>query len=104
MSLPNYMGCLMEFCKSVSLYYTKMCFKILKFFRRKSVFIPSCGKLSQKYVPRRWSHNFVTCMTTCHFFTKYVPALEHFTIWQNVNVRQKDKRYDKMSQNDTLTK
>jgi hypothetical protein len=29
MSLPNYMGCLMEFCKSVSLYYTKMCFKIL---------------------------------------------------------------------------
>jgi hypothetical protein len=24
MLLPNYMGCLMEFCKSVSLYYTKM--------------------------------------------------------------------------------
>jgi hypothetical protein len=34
MSLPNYMGCLMEFCKSVSLYYTKMCFNILNFFRR----------------------------------------------------------------------
>jgi hypothetical protein len=31
MSLPNYMGCLMEFCKSVLLYYTKMCFIILTF-------------------------------------------------------------------------
>jgi hypothetical protein len=34
MSLPNYMGCLMEFCKSVSLHYTKMCFKILNFLNK----------------------------------------------------------------------
>jgi hypothetical protein len=41
MSLPNYMGCLMKFCKSLSLYYTNMCFKILNFFVRKSVFLIS---------------------------------------------------------------
>jgi hypothetical protein len=40
MSLPNYMGCLMQFYKSLSLYYTEMCFKILNFFQRKSVFLP----------------------------------------------------------------
>jgi hypothetical protein len=28
MSFANYMGCLMERYKSLSLYYTKMCFKI----------------------------------------------------------------------------
>jgi hypothetical protein len=32
MLLPIYMGCLMEFYKSLSLYYKKMCFKILNFF------------------------------------------------------------------------
>jgi hypothetical protein len=41
MLLPNYMGCLMQFYKSLSLYYTKMCFKILNFFIRKSVFLRS---------------------------------------------------------------
>jgi hypothetical protein len=41
MSLPNYMGCLMEFCKSLTLFYTKMCFKILYFFVRTSVFLMS---------------------------------------------------------------
>jgi hypothetical protein len=40
MSLPNYMGCLMQFYKSLSLYYTEMCFKILNYFQRKSVFLP----------------------------------------------------------------
>jgi hypothetical protein len=38
MSLPNYMGCLMQFYKSLLLYYTEMCFEILNFFQRKSVF------------------------------------------------------------------
>jgi hypothetical protein len=31
MQLPNYMGCLMEFYTSLTLFYTKMSFQILKF-------------------------------------------------------------------------
>jgi hypothetical protein len=31
MSMPNYKGCLMECYKSLSLFYTKMGFKILNF-------------------------------------------------------------------------
>jgi hypothetical protein len=38
------MGCLKEFYKSLSLYFTKMCFKILNFFRRKSVFLQVATK------------------------------------------------------------
>jgi hypothetical protein len=34
-------GCLMECYKSLPLYYTKMCFKILNFLGRKSVFLQS---------------------------------------------------------------
>jgi hypothetical protein len=39
--LGNDMGCLNKFYKSLSLYYTKMCFKILNFLGRKSVFLLS---------------------------------------------------------------
>jgi hypothetical protein len=39
--LRNYMGCLMEFYTSLTLFYSKMSFKILKFSNRPSFFFPS---------------------------------------------------------------
>jgi hypothetical protein len=39
--LGNNMGCLMEFYMSLTLFYTKMSFKFLKFSNRPSVFFPS---------------------------------------------------------------
>jgi hypothetical protein len=39
--LGNYMGCLMEFYESLTPFYTKMCFKILNFYQRMSVFLSS---------------------------------------------------------------
>jgi hypothetical protein len=41
LKLPNYMGCLMEFYTSLTLFYMKMSFKILKFSNRPLVFFPS---------------------------------------------------------------
>jgi hypothetical protein len=43
--LPNYMGCLMEFYTSLTLFYAKMKFKILKFSNRPSVFSPEQSTL-----------------------------------------------------------
>jgi hypothetical protein len=40
-TVAHYMGCLMEFKESLTLFYTKMSFKILKFSNRPSVFFPS---------------------------------------------------------------
>jgi hypothetical protein len=39
--LPNYMACLVEFYSSLTLFYTQMSFKILKFSNRPLVFFPS---------------------------------------------------------------
>jgi hypothetical protein len=39
--LPNYMGCLIEWYESLTPFYTKMSFKILKFFTSTKGFLPS---------------------------------------------------------------
>jgi hypothetical protein len=76
--LPNYMGYLMEFYTSLTLFYTKMSFKILKFSNR-----PSCQSFSRAIYFSKELKNWplcARCLDILMIYLKYDSILVFRTV------------------------
>jgi hypothetical protein len=108
MSLPNYNGCLMELYKSLSLYYTKMCFKILNFFVHiqsfsRAIYFRLAGFFRNWDLHRQHIKalsNYYTDMyldeehiLKCHSLQVSLPTLWHVGCWPVLNEHRRHLIY-----------